>query len=75
MDTQAEDTILNDESFFDFIDNPITMNLSTINGATTAHTVGKGTARMKLKDGFEIIIKDAHFHPSVCAVCACARVR
>ena len=32
VDTQAEDTILNDESFFDFIDNSITMNLSTING-------------------------------------------
>ena len=51
VDTQAEDTILNDERFFDFIDNSITMNLSTINGATTAYTAGKGTARMMLKDG------------------------
>ena len=67
VDTQAEDTILNDESFFDFIDTTITMNLSTINGATSAYTAGKGTARMKLKDGIEITIENAHFYPGAAA--------
>ena len=64
VDTQAEDTILNNSTFFDYIDTSIVLKLSTITpGETEAYTVGKGTARMQLNDGTVLVIHDAHLYP------------
>ena len=64
VDTQAEDTILNDARYFNDIDHSIVLKLSTITpGGAEARTVGRGTARMQLTDGTIMTIHNAHLYP------------
>jgi len=68
FDTQAEDTILNDERFFpDGIDKTVRLHIIGINptdpGAPSTVTEGQGTAHFRLADGNVIVIKGAHLYP------------